>query len=52
MSGPSGEDVEVALLPRLGSDGQFQIFRDLMGVPGLHLVVNVFSEPLHAALYQ
>ena len=35
----------------LGSDGRFNIFRDVMGVPGLHLAVNVFSEAAQTKLY-
>ena len=33
-----------ATAAELGADGRFLIQRDAMGVPGLHVAVNVFSK--------
>lgn len=41
------------MAPRiLGQDGKFRIERDAMGVPGLHVAVNVFEPALHKKLFQ
>lgn len=45
--------VTMAAAPRvLGQDGQFRIIENAMGVPGLHVAVNVFSPEVHKRLFQ